>query len=299
MLNRKLIQKGLGSTILLVSIALIATAGTFYGEAKTVAINDTVNQVPRFDTTLLQLSGVSSEDLQDAPVVPLNKQGNKFVHTYLVKNDEHLQLMKKRSPQFFPVMDSIFEAYELPQQLKYLAVVESELRTKIVSHVGAKGTWQFMPTTARLLKLKVSKHYDERTHLTKSTVAAAKYLRDLHKQFGDWLLVIAAYNSGPAPVLKAIKRSGSRNFWKLQHFLPAETRGHVKRFVATHYYFEGTGSVTTMTKAECISYKKAMISYVAKLTKEAEAREESKVTLAIGTPEIITDDKMAKVPANK
>lgn len=298
MLNIKLIQKSLGTTVILVSIALIATAGTFYGEGQLIATNDTASQTPRFDTTLLQLSGVSSEVLQDAPAVPLNKQGNKFVHAYLAKNDEHLEKMKERSPQFFPVMDSIFAAYALPQQLKYLAVVESELRTKIVSHVGARGTWQFMPTTARLLKLRVTKNYDERTNLSKSTVAAAKYLRDLHKQFGDWLLVIAAYNSGPAPVLKAIKKSGSRNFWKLQHFLPAETRGHVKRFVATHYYFEGTGSVTTMTKEECKTYKKSMLTYVAKLTKEAEAREESKQAIATSVTDLIADDKLAKAPGN-
>ncbi|HET9054368.1 MAG TPA: transglycosylase SLT domain-containing protein, partial [Cyclobacteriaceae bacterium] len=71
-----------------------------------------------------------------------------------------------------------------------------------------------------------------------------------HREFGDWLLVLAAYNCGPVPVQKAIKKSGSRNFWKLQNFLPAESRGHVKKFIATHYYFEGSGGETTMTKAE-------------------------------------------------
>src|SRR5206468_3829448 len=84
----------------------------------------------------------------------------------------------------------------------------------------------------------------------KSTVAAAKYLRALYAEFGDWLLVIAAYNSGPGPMYKAIHKSGSRNFWVLQRYLPAESRAHVKRFIGAHYYFEGTGSATTCTKEE-------------------------------------------------
>lgn len=298
MLNRKLIQKGLVSTVLLVSIALIATAGSFYADGGSHEENDTIIQAPRFDTTLFELSGVSSAALLNAPAIPLNKQGNKFVHAYVTKNAEHLDLMKERSADFFPLMDSIFDVYELPQQLKYLAVVESELRAKIVSHVGAKGTWQLMPSTARLLKLKVTKHYDERTNVKKSTVAAAKYLRDLHRQFGDWLLTIAAYNSGPAPVLKAIKRSGSRNFWKLQHLLPAETRGHVKRFVATHYYFEGQGGVTTMTKDEGIRYKKAMIAYVEKLNKDAMSQNENKATIIPVNTELLAEDKVVKVASN-
>jgi membrane-bound lytic murein transglycosylase D len=143
-------------------------------------------------------------------------------------------------------------------------VIESELNTKALSHVGARGAWQLMPGTARLLSLKITKKYDERTHFYKSTVAAAKYLRDLHSIFNDWLLVIASYNSGPGKVFDAIKKSGSRNFWKLQYFLPAETRGHVKRFIATHYYFEGKGSVTTLTREEVISYRKLMVAFVEK-----------------------------------
>ena len=106
--------------------------------------------------------------------------------------------------------------------------------------------------------------YDERTHFYKSTVAAAKYLRDLHRLFDDWLLVIAAYNCGPGPVYKAIKKSGSRNFWKLQHFLPAETRDHVKKFISTHYYYEGKGSIATLTKAEAETHRKKMFAFAEK-----------------------------------
>jgi len=85
-------------------------------------------------------------------------------------------------------------------------------------------------------------------------VAAAKYLRDLYGEFGDWLLVLAAYNSGPAPVYRAIRKSGSRNFWCLEKYLPAESRDHVRKFIASHYYFEGNGGVTTLTRTEWTAY---------------------------------------------
>lgn len=185
-----------------------------------------------------------------ATAVHLNRQASHFVKDYLKRNDEMLSKMKEKGDRHFPMMDSIFNRYNLPVELKYLAVVESELKSSATSHVGAKGPWQFMPETAKLLGLKVTSRYDERQNFTKSTKAAAIYLKDLHREFGDWLLVLAAYNAGPGPVYSAIKKSGSRNFWKLQNYLPAESRGHVKKFIATHYYFEGQGGITTLTKAE-------------------------------------------------
>jgi len=166
--------------------------------------------------------------------------------------------MKDRSPSYFKVINGVFEKYGIPREMCYLAIVESQLRTNAVSRVGARGMWQLMPVTARELGLKVNGRTDERTHLYKSTVAAAKYLRDLHREFGDWLLVLAAYNSGPGTVMKAMKKSGSKNFWALQRFLPEESRGHVKRFIGIHYFFEGDGSITTQTKAEALAYQKLL-----------------------------------------
>lgn len=186
--------------------------------------------------------------------IRLNPRAAKFADSYLKENEEALEQVRERSKYCFRIMDSVFKKYELPVELKYLAVIESELKRDAVSPVGAVGPWQLMPSTARLLGLKVTNKYDERKFYTKSTVAAAKYLRDLYCEFGDWLLVIAAYNGGPAPIYKAIRKSGSHNFWKLQAYLPAETRGHVKRFISTHYYFEGQGGITTLTKSEMIHY---------------------------------------------
>jgi len=113
--------------------------------------------------------------------------------------------------------------------------VESNLKPSAVSRVGAKGPWQLMPQTARELGLKVNHNLDERKNYYKSTRAAAAYLRDLYNELGDWLLVIAAYNTGTVNVYRAIHRSGSRNFWDLEKYLPAESRAHVKKFIGTQY----------------------------------------------------------------
>ena len=170
--------------------------------------------------------------------VPIPEKGMKFVSTYIRNNDECLISVKQRSEGPFAIIDSVLDHYNLPLQLKYLAVIESELKTTAVSRVGAKGPWQLMRSTAHVLGLKVNRRSDERTNYYKSTRAAAKYLCDLHREFGDWLLVLAAYNGGPRPVYRAIRKSHSRNFWTLQRYLPAESRQHVKKFIATAYYFE-------------------------------------------------------------
>jgi membrane-bound lytic murein transglycosylase D len=158
--------------------------------------------------------------------------------------------MKTWGRPYLDMMDEVLAKHNLPTELKYLSVIESELKSNATSWVGAKGPWQFMPGTARELGLKVNGKVDERKDFAKSTEAAAKYLNNLHGIFNDWLLVIASYNCGPGPVLSAIKKSGSRNFWALQNYLPTESRNHVKKFIATHYIMQGEGSLTTLTKAE-------------------------------------------------
>jgi membrane-bound lytic murein transglycosylase D len=141
-------------------------------------------------------------------------------------------------------------AQGLPGELKYLAVVESNLKSSAFSWAGAVGPWQFMPGTAKKMGLKVNEYRDERTDYHKSTTAAARYLKELFSIYGDWLLVIAAYNGGVGNVNSAIRRSHSRNFWDLQYYLPTESRNHVKKFIATHYIMEGNGGITTVTKDE-------------------------------------------------
>lgn len=237
MLNRK-IKFIAGGAVMLMSFMPAGSHQNFYASG---LLNDSLS---------LESGAAASKASIDATAIVLNKQAASFMKDYIKRNDETLEKVRKRGEKHFGMMDSVFSHYGLPVELKYLAVIESELKATATSKVGAKGPWQLMPETAKVLGLKITRHYDERTNYRKSTRAAAIYLRDLYAMYGDWLLVLAAYNGGPRPVNYAIKKSGSRNFWKLQRYLPAESRDHVKKFIATHYYFEGQGGETTLTKAE-------------------------------------------------
>lgn len=232
-------------------------------QAKCTNFFGDTNAVDNPDTSNVAVN-VFSDHLPPAPEFHLNASAAKFVKNYIQKNNEDLQKIKSRSANYFRTIEFVFKKNNLPPGLKYLAVVESELNTTAVSHAGAVGLWQLMPETARDFGLKIAKKNDERKHFYKSTEAAAKYLKSLYSEFNDWLLVIAAYNSGSGTVLNAIHRSGSRNFWKLQYFLPAETRAHVKRFIGTHYFFEKEGGLTTLTKEETAQYKKTAVDFAAK-----------------------------------
>lgn len=192
--------------------------------------------VKSFDGPFASLAGSARKGV-------FSRHMQQYVDSYLKENDQELAAVRDRSYYPFSIIDSVMAHYALPVELRYLAVIESELRAGAVSRVGAKGPWQLMPGTARELGLKVGRRIDERTNYYKSTVAAALYLRDLHREFKDWLLVLAAYNAGPVPVYRAMRLSGSRNFWALEKYLPKETRGHIRRFLATEYYFAITGPV--------------------------------------------------------
>jgi len=215
----------------------------------------TPNDPAKNDSTILSVTGKSSLSI---PEVPLHQSMGKFVSDYAEDYTDLFEKIKLTKAGYLKTIDKVFAQYQIPLELKYLAIIESKLKTNATSGVGAVGLWQFMPGTAKTFGLKITSKYDERQHVWKSSVAAAKYLTMLHGYFEDWLLVIAAYNSGPAPVFNAIKKSGSRSFWKLQNFLPKETRLHVKRFIATHYYFEGGGSLVTLGKAETEKYLKML-----------------------------------------
>lgn len=184
----------------------------------------------------------------------INEANTAFRRSYIEKDELTLEKVTPRTEVYFPAIEESLQKQGLPEELKYLAVVESKLQLTARSNVGAVGMWQLMPETARMLGLVVTNRYDERKLSDKSTEAAAKYLKQLYSRFGDWPLVIAAYNAGPGNVSKAIKRAGSKDFYVLQDYLPVETREHVKKFIAFHYYFEEKGSVVTMTKDELTKY---------------------------------------------
>ncbi|NOU37936.1 MAG: lytic transglycosylase domain-containing protein [Ferruginibacter sp.] len=172
----------------------------------------------------------------------VNPNAEKYMQDYLRAHGKYLTNMKSWCIPHFNLIDNILTQYGIPKELKYLAVIESNLKTTATSWVGAGGPWQFMPYTAREMGLIVNGVIDERRDYFKSTHAAARYLLQLYKQTKDWLLVIAAYNGGPGRVFSAIRNSGSRNFWQLQYYLPEESRNHVKKFIATHYIMEAGGN---------------------------------------------------------
>lgn len=180
----------------------------------------------------------------------LNPMAVSFVQSYMSKYGKGLRDMRKWAKPYFDLIDNILTQHGLPKELKYLAVIESGLRYNAISWAGAVGPWAFMPAAGRQYGLTVMTGYDERLDYYKSTHAAARMLTDLYQKYQDWLLVVAAYNCGPGNVDKAIKRSGSRDFWKLQYYLPTESMNHVKKFISTHYVFEGEGGITTVTREE-------------------------------------------------
>jgi len=181
----------------------------------------------------------------------INPKAVPYIDDYISKHRSHLESMKVWGKPYFRMMENILMSHGLPGELKYLAVIESNLQNSALSWAGARGPWQFMPQTARQMGLVVNGYRDDRTDYYRSTHAAAKYLKILYDQLdGDWLLVIAAYNGGPGKVFNAIKKTGSRDFWSLQYALPQESRNHVKKFIGTHYVMEGTGGITTVTSKE-------------------------------------------------
>ena len=168
--------------------------------------------------------------------MPYNEVVQKFIDRYSGKLRRSVSFMLGASNFYMPIFEEALEAYNLPLELKYLPVIESALNPKAVSRVGATGLWQFMLPTGKRYGLEVNTLVDERRDPVKASYAAAHYLSDLYKIFGDWNLVIAAYNAGPENINKAIRRAGGdADYWKIYPYLPTETRGYVPAFIAANY----------------------------------------------------------------
>lgn len=174
----------------------------------------------------------------------------KFIDRYSGRLRRSISYMLGASNFYMPIFEEALEMYQLPLELKYLPIIESALNPKAVSRVGAAGLWQFMPGTGKQYGLKLNSLVDERRDPVKSSQAAARYLRDLYKIFGDWNLVIAAYNCGPENINKAIRRANNvtslkgpdgeplpvvKDYWHIYPYLPRETRGYVPAFIAANY----------------------------------------------------------------
>jgi membrane-bound lytic murein transglycosylase D len=165
-----------------------------------------------------------------------HRQTIAYAKLYAQKKRRLTARMLGASALYFPVFEEIIAKYQLPEELKYLPIIESALNAKARSHMGASGLWQFMPRTAEGRGLEVSSYIDERSDLYKSTDAACRYLRDAYEIYEDWQLALASYNCGAGNVNKAIRRSnGATNFWEVKEFLPKETQNYVPAFLGCAY----------------------------------------------------------------
>lgn len=182
---------------------------------------------------------VYKERLSRIPSViemPYNDVVQKFIDKYSGQLRRSVSLMLGAQNFYMPIFEQALETYGLPLELKYLPVIESALNPRAISRVGATGLWQFMVGTAKDYGLEINSLVDDRRDPVKSSYAAARYLGDLYKIFGDWNLVIAAYNCGPANISKAIHRAGGeKDYWRIYPYLPRETRGYVPAFIAANY----------------------------------------------------------------
>src|SRR5579863_1603358 len=169
--------------------------------------------------------------------VPLdyNESVQEQIETYLSSGRDDISREIGLSKYYFPIYEKAFRDAGIPDEIKYLSIVESQLNPNAVSRVGAAGPWQFMSTTARLYGLQMDSYIDERRDPVQSSIAAAAYLKDAYQQFGDWLLAIASYNCGKSEVLAAIDKAGVSDFWAIRQYLPAQTRDYVPSYIAITY----------------------------------------------------------------
>ena len=171
--------------------------------------------------------------------VEYNATIERFIRLYLKTRKSDISNLMDKAQYYFPIFEEHLDKFDLPLEIKYLAVVESALDPNARSVAGAKGIWQIMYHTGKQYGLNVSSYIDDRADPIKATQAACKYLQYLYGRFNDWDLALAAYNSGPGNVSKAIKRSGGlRNYWNIRKYLPNETSSYVPAFYATYYLFE-------------------------------------------------------------
>ncbi|WP_238784271.1 lytic transglycosylase domain-containing protein [Blattabacterium cuenoti] len=158
------------------------------------------------------------------------------VESYL-RMGKHIEKIISLSDHYFPIFEEKLEKYHLPKELKYVAIIESNLNSTITSQAGAQGIWQIMPETGKKYNLKINHLYDERNDPVKSTEVACRYFKYLYKKIGNWELVLAAYNAGPGKIDKILirHRKEKKDFWNLWEALPKETKNYIPKFIAINY----------------------------------------------------------------
>jgi membrane-bound lytic murein transglycosylase D len=192
-------------------------------------------QVPTFTPDIVQ-ARMKALDKETPFDLIYNSTVQGFIDLYAVRRRDISSKVLGMSQLYFPMIEEALARHGIPLEMKYLAIVESALNPTAISSAGAGGLWQFMVGTGKQYNLNVTSYQDERFDAYKSTEAACKYLKFLYNTFGDWQLALAAYNSGPGNVNKAIRRSGgAKDFWSIKPFLPKETQGYVPAFIAVNY----------------------------------------------------------------
>jgi membrane-bound lytic murein transglycosylase D len=204
--------------------------------------SDTVAFENCADFEVYKDSTVSSEVLKERfnalqNVFPMryNAISHQYVDIFTFRKAPFVKRMLEQIPSYFPLYEQMLAKYDLPDELKYLSLIESGLNPRIISYASAGGLWQFMPATGREYGMYQDGYVDERFDPVKATEGACRYLKQLYKSFGDWELALAAYNTGPGNVRKALKRSGTNSFWGCYEYLPKQTRMYVPQFVAMIY----------------------------------------------------------------
>jgi membrane-bound lytic murein transglycosylase D len=188
-----------------------------------------------FEARCAKLDAVSPFDLQYHPEV------RGYIELYTLRKRHLVERMMGTAQLYYPMFEEILDKYNLPLELKHLAIIESALNPNAKSRAGAMGLWQFMYQTGKMYNLSVNSYVDERCDPYKATTAAAEYLGDLYKMFGDWQMVLAAYNAGPGTINKAIRRSGGKKtYWEIRPYLPRETQAYVPAFIAANYVMNYT-----------------------------------------------------------
>ncbi len=202
---------------------------------KTNKFHFTADSVPKYDDYTYQ-SRIAKLDVNSPFDLVYNEHVLSFINLYAVRKRESVSRMMGVAQLYYPMFEEVFDRYNIPLELKHLAVIESALIPYAKSRAGATGLWQFMYPTGKMYGLNVSSYIDERCDPYKATVAAAEYLKSLYSMFNDWQMVLAAYNAGPGAVSKAIRRSGGKKtYWEIRPYLPLETQGYVPAFIAANY----------------------------------------------------------------
>jgi membrane-bound lytic murein transglycosylase D len=226
----------------------IVEAGSLFTAGSSSRVNKTISFVPKNKLdTIIPLSQIPVPALYQNSIFKLRLDSikkdvpldyNEYVQSYIdiyTRHKDEMSHVMGLAKYYFPIYEKAFREAGIPEEIKYLSIVESKLDPLAVSRVGATGPWQFMAATAKLYGLNMDNYVDDRRDPVKASYAAAAYLKDAYMEFGDWLLAIASYNCGKSSVERAIAKSGTLDFWSIRKYLPNETRGYVPAYIAISY----------------------------------------------------------------